>query len=98
MPYGTADSPAQQLAAGNIGAADQACQSKPSFLALVMRSGIAEADSGWPAIEKRMEDTLAAHAARVARKIDYLALVAQLAPMTGLLGTIVGIVSAAPGR
>lgn len=93
-PEGLAEQVRQQLADGNLQEADNACQAQPSALAAVLRSGFAETIGGWPAVEKAMEETLAEQAARLLRKIDYLSVIGNIAPMLGLLGTVVGMIFA----
>jgi biopolymer transport protein ExbB len=45
-------------------------------------------------MEKGMEDALAEQSARLFRKVEYLSVIGSLAPMLGLLGTVVGMVMA----
>lgn len=92
IPPGLADKVQQLLAAGRAGEAEQACRSQPSFLAFIIAAGINEMDGGWPAVEKGLEDATAEQAARLLRKIEYLSVIANIAPMVGLLGTVVGMV------
>ena len=56
--------------------------------------GISELEFDWKAVEKALEDALAEQAARLFRKIEYLNVIGNLAPMVGLLGTVVGMVIA----
>jgi biopolymer transport protein ExbB len=94
MPPGLDEEVRQQLAAGKLGPADQACQMQPSFLAFVLRAGFAEVDGGWTAVEKAMEDATAEQSARLFRKVEYLRVIGDIAPMLGLLGTVVGMIFA----
>ena len=94
MPSGLDDMVAQHLARGDPPAADLACQQKPSVLAFILRAGLAEVDGGWPAIEKATEDVLAEQAARLLRKVEYLSVLGNIAPMVGLLGTVIGMIFA----
>jgi len=94
MPPGLEEEVHHLLAAGKLAAADQRCQMQPSFLAFVLRAGIVEADGGWHAVEKAMEDATAEQSARLFRKIEYLSVIGNIAPMLGLLGTVVGMVLA----
>ncbi len=82
------------LTRGDLPAADKVCQVYPSTLATVLRSGFQETTVGWPAMEKAMEQTLVEQAARLMRKIDYLSVIGNIAPMIGLLGTVVGMIIA----
>jgi biopolymer transport protein ExbB len=63
-------------------------------LAYVLLQGFGESHSGWPAIEKALEDALADQAARLLRKIEYLSVIGNIAPMIGLLGTVTGMIFA----
>jgi biopolymer transport protein ExbB len=84
----------KQLAAGQVAAVDQACREQPSFLAFVVHAGLSEMEHGWSAVEKAMEDATAEQAARLMRRIEYLGVIGNIAPMLGLLGTVVGMVFA----
>lgn len=93
-PDGLAENVAKRLAAGDLDAAAKACANESSFLGRVIGAGLVEADTGWPAAEKAMEDAADAQAARLMRRIDYLSVIGNLAPMLGLLGTVIGMILA----
>lgn len=92
VPESIADSVRQMLVRGQLSEAGEVCRSQPSFLSFVLLHGISEAEEGWPAIEKSMEDALAEQSARLFRKVEYLSVIGNLAPMLGLLGTVVGMI------
>ena len=94
MPPGLRDRVQQQLAAGNLKGAFQACDAEPSFLSFLIRTSLSEADSGWTAVEKALEDSAAEQTARLMRRVEYLAVIGNIAPMLGLLGTVVGLLFA----
>ncbi len=94
MPVGLAEQVRELLATGQVTRAEQLCKLQPSVLSFVVQAGLAERDGGWPAIEKGMEDALAEQSARLFRKVEYLSVIGSLAPMLGLLGTVVGMVMA----
>ena len=94
LPAGLAEDVQRCLVAGDVPGATAACRAKPSFLGFVLLAGITETDSGWNAVEKAMEDTAAEQAAKLLRKIDYLSVIANIAPMVGLLGTVFGMIFA----
>jgi biopolymer transport protein ExbB len=81
-------------AAGDIERAAVACREQPSLLAAVLLHGLAEADGGWSEMEKAMEDATAEQAARLFRRIEYLNVIGNIAPMVGLLGTVTGMLLA----
>jgi biopolymer transport protein ExbB len=82
------------LSGRKLKAAEKACRDEPSFLSFVMLHGMSEAEEGWPAIEKALEDASAEQAARLFRKIEFLSVIGNLAPMVGLLGTVTGMIIA----
>lgn len=92
LPEGLADRVRQSVAAGRLSDAEEACRAQPSVLAFVLMHGLAEAEGGWSEVEKGLEDALAEQSARLFRRIEYLSVLANLAPMLGLLGTVVGMV------
>lgn len=94
MPPGLAEEVRQLLAQGRLPDADGACRQRPSPLAFVLISGLSEIDFGWQAMEKAMEDAVAEQAAKLYRKIEYLSVIGNLAPMCGLLGTVTGMILA----
>lgn len=94
MPEGLSDQVRQCLMTGDVEAAKQACQSRPSFLSFVLMHGISELEFGWSAVEKSLEDALAEQSARLFRKIEYLSVIGNIAPMVGLLGTVIGMILA----
>ncbi len=83
-----------ELAQGRGTQAVQLCDASPSPLGAVVKAALLEADIGWSSAEKAMEDEGAEQAAQLFRKIEYLSLVGNIAPMVGLLGTVVGMIFA----
>jgi biopolymer transport protein ExbB len=94
LPSDLAENVRQLLAQGKLKDADQACRDKPCPLSFVLVSGISEIEFGWPAVEKALEDSLGEQAARLLRKLEYLSVIGNLAPMLGLLGTVAGMIVA----
>jgi biopolymer transport protein ExbB len=94
MPDGFADRVRELLLAGRVVEADQACRQQPCLLSFVLLNGLAELDTGWTAVEKAMEDAMAEQSARLFRRVEYLSVIGNIAPMVGLLGTVVGLIMA----
>lgn len=94
MPPDLADQVRGMLTKGQIGPARQLCRDTPSLLSFVFEAGMSEVDGGWPAVEKALEDATADQSARLFRKIEYLSVIGNIAPMLGLLGTVVGMIFA----
>lgn len=94
IPDGLAEQVRQLVAAGKIKEAEQLCRSQPSPFSYILVNGLGEADLGWPGAEKALEDAIAEQAARLYRKIEYLSVIGNIAPMIGLLGTVTGMIFA----
>ncbi|MEX0586026.1 MAG: MotA/TolQ/ExbB proton channel family protein [Pirellulales bacterium] len=94
LPAGLSEKVRRSLLAGQVDPARDECRKQPSFLAYVLEAGLSEVDGGWAAIEKAVEDALAEHAARLFRKVEYLAVISNVGPMLGLLGTVTGLIMA----
>jgi len=93
-PNGLAEKVSKALGEGDLPAAASACDQQPSFLASVLRPALGEVEGGWGAVEKSLEDAAGDQAARLFRKIEYLSVIGNIAPMVGLLGTVVGMIFA----
>lgn len=91
VPRGLADEVMEALKAGNVPAAVQRCKLQPSLLSAIVLAGLTEPDGKWSSREKAMEDAASAESARLYRKIEYLAVIGNIAPMLGLLGTVMGM-------
>ena len=94
IPPGFADDVLKLLVQGQPQAALQKCQSDPSALAQILYAGMSQYEFGWDAVEKSAEDATAEQASRLYRKVEYLNMIGNIAPMIGLLGTVVGMVIA----
>ncbi|MCU0717223.1 MAG: MotA/TolQ/ExbB proton channel family protein [Pirellula sp.] len=94
IPADLTESVRTLLAQGKLKEADQLCRERPCPLSFVLLNGIAEIEFGWPAVEKALEDSTAEQAARLYRKLEYLTVIGNLAPMLGLLGTVTGMILA----
>ena len=94
LPNGVPEAVRQSLLTGRPNEADAACRRAPSVLSVVLLSGLSEMDFGWQQVEKAVEDSLAQQAARLMRRIEYLSVIGNIAPMVGLLGTVTGMIFA----
>ncbi|MDR1289831.1 MAG: MotA/TolQ/ExbB proton channel family protein [Planctomycetaceae bacterium] len=94
MPKDLADNILQQLTQGQLGAAIQSCNDNSSLLAKVLVAGMKGFEFGWDEVEKGAEDAMEKEASKLYRKIEYLNVIGNIAPMLGLLGTVVGMIIA----
>jgi len=65
---------------------------EPTMLGYVVHAGLVEAPNGFAAMERAIEETLDERSARLFRKIEYLNIIGNVAPMIGLLGTVTGMI------
>ncbi len=64
-----------------------------SFVTAVVASGLHERARGYDAVVKSMEDRADELTGRLLRKIEHLNIIANITPMLGLLGTVMGMVN-----
>ena len=70
------------------------CQKNRSMLARVVAAGLSEIRSGYQSMSEIMQDVGEEEAIRVNQSVGYLSLVGAIAPMLGLLGTVLGMIGA----
>jgi len=75
-------------------AALEVVEGQPSFLSSVLAAGLPRIDRPYHDIEIAMEEAGDQESSRLHQKIGYLSLIASIAPMLGLLGTVLGMVDA----
>ncbi len=94
IPQELADRLFQIVKAGDRAKAVELCQANPGFLSNVVLPALMQPWSRWEYVEKAAEDALAEQAGRLYRKVDWLSLIGNIAPMLGLLGTVIGMIVA----
>ena len=70
----------------------QLCESDDNLLSRIVGAGLSRVDKGFEAIEEAMGDAAETSALAMHQKLSYLTLIYTIAPMLGLLGTVVGMV------
>ncbi|MDO5552404.1 MAG: MotA/TolQ/ExbB proton channel family protein [Planctomycetia bacterium] len=80
--------------AGRSRQAYQLCQNDSSLAAKIFLAGLKEADGSWSDVEKGLEDSISEETASLYRRVEYLSVIGNIAPMLGLLGTVIGMVMA----
>ena len=70
------------------------CEENPSPLSNIFKAGINRAPQGEVAMEKAIEDAGAREVNNMKRSLKPLAVIAKVAPLLGLLGTVYGMISA----
>jgi len=72
----------------------EVCENNPCWLSNVMAAGLRRIDAGYDEIEKSMREASEEEAERLNQRVGYLNLIANVAPMLGLLGTVYGMILA----
>ncbi len=79
---------------GEYQAAMELCENEPTFFTRVCGAGITKIGHDFEVIEKAIEEMGDEESIRLHQKIGWLALISNVAPMIGLLGTVSGMVEA----
>ncbi|MBM4035375.1 MAG: MotA/TolQ/ExbB proton channel family protein [Planctomycetes bacterium] len=85
----------QFLAARQYQQAQEACATDGSFLAKVIGAGLNQIGAmfGFFDMQSAMQEASEREISRLYRKLEYLSLIAVIAPLLGLLGTVTGMIS-----
>ena len=70
------------------------CEKNPSTVSTIFRAGISRLTLGHVAMEKAIEDAGEREAYKLKRSLKPLSLIATVAPLLGLLGTVYGMIEA----
>jgi biopolymer transport protein ExbB len=73
------------------------CRGTPSILTNIVQAGLMRISDGIldvPSMEKAMEEAAVEETSAGLQSISYLSIIAQIAPMLGLLGTVSGMIKA----
>lgn len=70
----------------------QVCEASDSFLAQVIGAGLGRSDDGYDAMLQAVNETGEMETTKLHQKIGYLSVIASVAPMLGLFGTVYGMI------
>jgi biopolymer transport protein ExbB len=79
---------------GQFQEAMELCENEPTYFTRVCGAGISKIGHSFDTIEKSLEEMGDEESIKLHQKIGWLALIANVAPMMGLLGTVSGMVKA----
>lgn len=80
------------LKRGNVTESIALCDETPGPVPAVIKAGIGSLDRSREEIREAMEDTAHAEIARLERRLVVIATIAQVAPLIGFLGTVLGMI------
>ncbi len=70
------------------------CENEPNYLTNMLSAALPKLNAGFDVMEEQLSEAAALEAVKLHTKISYLSLIANLAPMMGLFGTVLGMVGA----
>lgn len=83
----------QQLKEGNPQGAAEIVRSDDSLLGQVLSAGLSKLDRGHPQAHEAMQEVGEEEVMRLEHNLNYMALIGNISPMIGLLGTVQGMIS-----
>ena len=85
------------LSNGDLDAAVSMCQQNPGPFSTILLAGLSNIYQGFEAIQEAVDAATELESEKIHQRINYLNLCGQIAPMLGLLGTVIGMVNAFSG-
>lgn len=70
------------------------CTSNPNFFCNIIGGALAKVNEGYESMVEAMQSAGEKEAANLNKKISYISLIGNIAPMLGLTGTVTGMISA----
>lgn len=93
-PVGLLEDLEKHLAAGDYEAAMQTCEGTESFVSDVVAAALPKMQHGFESMETAADDRAGELGIKMHMRVAWISLVAAIAPMLGLLGTVWGMVGA----
>jgi biopolymer transport protein ExbB len=81
------------ILAGNVGKALALCSQTPTPLSNIIKSGLVKVNKSDAEVQAAMDEASLREVPRVEKRTPYLAMLANVAMLLGLLGTIVGLIN-----
>jgi len=94
LPQSLIDAVTASMAEGDVLKALKCCDDEPGPLANVLSAGFSHVEEGFDVIEDAISTAANMETEKIMQKLTWLSVVANLAPMLGLLGTVQGMIVA----
>jgi biopolymer transport protein ExbB len=78
---------------GQFNQLNSLCQAGDNLFSRVLRTGLSQGGLGLPAVRQAIQDQGAKEITRLAHRVNYMGFLGAIAPMMGLLGTVIGMIS-----
>jgi biopolymer transport protein ExbB len=69
------------------------CEDQPTMLTNVLAAGLPKIGTGWNNISEAMGEVANFEATKLNQKVSYIGLIASIAPLMGLFGTVTGMIA-----
>ena len=97
MPPSVVTGVSESLNNGDLAAALQTCDMYPSSLSTILKAGFNTIEDGYEVVQQAVSQATDLEAEKLMQKVNQLNICGQIAPMLGLMGTVVGMVQAFAG-
>ncbi len=94
LPVDFINSVEDDVADNNVGEAMKKCMEHDSILAKILEDGLRELKAGYDEMISSAEDSAETESIRLQQKIGWLSIIGAIAPMLGLMGTVLGMLGA----
>lgn len=94
MPQSLIDNVTAAMADGDVTKALQCCENEPGPMANILSAGFSHVEEGFDIIQEAIGTAADLETERLMQRITWLSVVANVAPMLGLLGTVQGMINA----
>jgi biopolymer transport protein ExbB len=94
MPEELVEGVRASLDEGDLNAAMETCEANPGPLSSILMIGFANITEGYEVIQEAVGSAAEMENEKLMQQVNYLNLCGQIAPMLGLLGTVLGMVRA----
>lgn len=94
MPEALVNNVREAMEQGDVVKALNHCEEEPGLLASILSAGFSAVEEGFEAVEDSIGVVGDMESERLLQRVNYLNVVGNLAPMLGLLGTVMGMIKA----
>ena len=94
MPQQLINNVTDAMAEGDVLKALQNCENEPGPMANILTAGFSHVEEGFDVIQESIATAADLETEKIMQKLTWLSVVANIAPMLGLLGTVQGMIRA----
>lgn len=94
MPPELVEKVRQAMEQGDLGKAMEHCHEEPGVMSNILMAGFSNVEEGFDVIQDSINAVADLESEKLLQKVTYLSVVANLAPMLGLMGTVQGMIFA----